>query len=86
MPMVSVDEIHNEIASARERAATEADADEDTDYDIEADLELDEDDELESDEDDEEDLMDEDLGPTPSAAEIRAGFARIAARLSTQAN
>ena len=98
MPHVSVEEIREEIVAARALAAEEEDDDADTDLvDVELDEEAedgpeyDDEDELDVDEDDDVGLADEDdeddedadahAGP-PSPEEIRAGFARIAARLS----
>jgi len=71
IPHVSVDAIREEIASARALATEEEDDD--------ADGDADEDDE--ADEDEDEDGHEEHPAP-PSPDEIRAGFARIAARLT----
>jgi hypothetical protein len=79
MPHVSVGRIREEIAAAKDAAQDESVADEDTDLEIEFDEEY----------EDEEDAYDEEavVGPDvsagpPSPEEIRAGFARIAQRLS----
>jgi hypothetical protein len=83
MPHASVDEIRAEIETAKaaaEEAADEDDYDEDDD-----DLEVSVDDEFDGEEFDDDDLEDiEEVEPTPppSPAEVRAGFARIAAKLS----
>jgi hypothetical protein len=96
LPLVEVERIREEIAVARALAEEEADQDQDTDIDLESEDydeddededEEDEEDEDEEDEDEEDDLEyededeDEHAGP-PSPDEIRAGFARIAARLT----
>lgn len=87
MPHASVEEIRREIDSAR--AAMEGDEGDDeigSEYEAGDDLEVSVDDEYdESDEDfeDEEDVFEEvEPTPPPSPAEVRAGFARIAARLT----
>jgi hypothetical protein len=86
-PHASVDEIRDEIASAR--LAADSDEDEDLDLDDEHDhdhdhveVSLDDDDDDDFDDDDELEL--EEVEPTapPSPSEVRAGFARIAARLA----
>jgi hypothetical protein len=81
LPHASVEEIKEEIAQAR--LAAESDEDEDEDED---DVEVSVDDEFDGhdhDHDHEEDEY-ESVEPTPppSPAEIRAGFARIASKLS----
>jgi hypothetical protein len=81
-PHSSVEDIRDEIATAK----LAADEDEDDDFDLDADnqveLSLDGDDD--DDFDDDEELELEEVEPTapPSPAEVRAGFARIAARLA----
>lgn len=97
LPLVEVDRIREEIAVARALADEEDDTDRDTDLEVDYDDEDDEDEDVEGDEEDDEDYDDEDeedeegededehehvhAGP-PSPEEIRAGFARIAARLA----
>lgn len=85
LPHTSVDEIMGEISSAR--LAAEADEDEDEElYD-----EMGDDVEVSVDEAYDEDALEEDEAeyeevepsPPPSPEEVRAGFARIAAKLST---
>jgi hypothetical protein len=80
LPHASVDEIRDEIASAK--AAAES-SDDDEDYDEEEDFD-DVEVSMESELDDEEDDDFEEVEPTPppSPQEVRAGFARIAARLT----
>jgi hypothetical protein len=68
LPHTSVDEIRAEIAGAMQAAAEEEDADSETDVEYD-------------DEDDEEEVEERPGPPTPE--EIRAGFARIAARLTS---
>jgi hypothetical protein len=96
LPHAAVDDIRSEIAAAR--LAAESDDDElDEDEEIDE-LEFDEDvavsleDDADSDDEDEADDEDEDEagdyeeiepGPPPSPEEVRAGFARIAARLTS---
>jgi len=81
-PHSSVEDIRDEIATAK----LAADEDEDDDYELDPDnqfeLSLDGDDD--DDFDDDEELELEEVEPTapPSPAEVRAGFARIAARLA----
>jgi hypothetical protein len=81
-PHSSVEDIREEIATAK----LAADEDEDDDYELDPDnqveLSLDGDDD--DDFDDDEELELEEVEPTapPSPAEVRAGFARIAARLA----
>ena len=81
-PHSSVEDIRDEIATAK----LAADEDEDDDYELDPDnqveLSLDGDDDDDFDDDDELEL--EEVEPTapPSPAEVRAGFARIAARLA----
>lgn len=98
LPLVEVDRIREEIAVARALADEEADADEDTDLAVDLeddeeyqdedyeDEEYDEEYEEEGEEEDGDEEHDHDhdhehAGP-PSPEEIRAGFARIAARLT----
>jgi hypothetical protein len=94
LPLVEVDRIREEIAVARALADEEEDADRDTDLEVGVDEEEDEDDEgYDEDEEDGEDYDEDEeedeehehehvhAGP-PSPDEIRAGFARIAARLT----
>lgn len=92
LPLVEIERIREEIAVARALADEEADEDQDTDlefqsedYDEDEDEESEDEDEgdedVEYDEDDEDDDEHEHAGP-PSPDEIRAGFARIAARLT----
>jgi hypothetical protein len=105
LPHASVDEIRDEIASARLAAEAEEEDDEEFELDLDEtlaaeDVEVTVDDEYEDgDEDGDEDVdedvydadhVDEDLDlvevelmSPPSPEEVRAGFARIAARLST---
>ena len=81
-PHSSVEDIREEIATAK----LAADEDEDDDYELDPDnqveLSLDGDDD--DDDFDDEELELEEVEPTapPSPAEVRAGFARIAARLA----
>ncbi len=88
LPHTTIDEIRNEIATAR-AAAEEEDYDEfDEDEDLEDDAEGADDVEVSVDDEFEEDVEDDleyeeiEPGPPPSAEEVRAGFARIAAKLS----
>jgi hypothetical protein len=86
-PHSSVDEIREEIATAK----LAAEADEDDDYELGPD-DLDADDHVDvaldgedfADDFDDDDMELEEVEPTapPSPAEVRAGFARIAARLA----
>jgi hypothetical protein len=86
LPHSSVDEIRAEIETAK--SAAESEADEDFDDDEDDDLAVSVDDEFDDDEADEDDLDDvddyEEVEPTPppSPEEVRAGFARIAAKLA----
>ena len=79
LPHSSVDEIRNEIESAKAAAEAEDEGDEDFDFDDSSDVDV----SMEGDDDDEEMELPE-VEPTapPSPEEVRAGFARIAARLS----
>ncbi|HEX6871890.1 MAG TPA: hypothetical protein VF163_12390 [Micromonosporaceae bacterium] len=86
LPHATVEEIRAEITTAK--AAAEAEADEDEDFEEEVqgslDIEYDEQDELSDEEEDE--FEEVEPTPPPSAEEIRAGFARIAARLTASSN
>jgi hypothetical protein len=79
LPHSSVDEIRSEIESAKAAAEAEDEGDEDYDFDDSSDVDV----SMEGDDDDEEMELPE-VEPTapPSPEEVRAGFARIAARLS----
>lgn len=88
LPHASVDEIRAEIAAAKvaaeeEEDEYELDEEEGDDLEVSVDSEFDEDDHEGHDHDEEEEY--EEVEPTtpPSAEEVRAGFARIAARLSS---
>jgi hypothetical protein len=89
-PHSSVDEIREEIATAKLAAEADEDDDdyelgsEDLDAEDHVDVALDGDD-FGDDFDDDEELELEEVEPTapPSPAEVRAGFARIAARLAS---
>jgi hypothetical protein len=83
LPHASVEDIRGEIAKAQ-AAAAEADEDDDEyDFDDSGDVEVSLDDD---DEDDDMELLPEvEPTPPPSPDEVRAGFARIASRLSTGA-
>ena len=78
LPLVEVERIREEIAVAQALAAEESDADEDTDVEVD----LEEPDEDSDDEDNQVDGHDGERGQPPTPDEIRAGFARIAARLT----
>jgi hypothetical protein len=85
LPHTSIDEIRNEIASARAAADLEEydEFDEDEDLDEDADdVEVSVDDEFDEDVEDEPEYEEIEPGPPPSSEEVRAGFARIAAKLS----
>jgi hypothetical protein len=88
-PHSSVDEIRDEIATAKLAAEADEDADDyelgSEDLDAEGHVDVALDDEDLDDFDDDEDLELEEVEPTapPSPAEVRAGFARIAARLAS---
>lgn len=83
LPHSSVDQIRSEIEQAKAAAEAEDEDDEfefDDDDDVEVSLESD------YDEDDEDlDLPEVEPTPPPSPEEVRAGFARIAARLASGA-
>jgi hypothetical protein len=88
-PSVSVDEIRAEIEHAKATAAEELDDEADHDglevaVDDDFDEEDDEDEDEEGDEEDDEEDLYEEVEPTPppSPEEVRAGFARIAAKLA----
>ena len=87
LPHASVDEIRAEIETAKAAAEEEDDEDFDgDDADID-DLEVSVDEDFEGefedeDEDDEDDYEEVEPTPPPSPEEVRAGFARIAAKLS----
>jgi hypothetical protein len=76
-PLVDVEQIRDEIALARTLAEEEADLEQDTDFGVDVDAP-------------DQELIDEDpvteigeeRGAPPTPDEIRAGFARIAARLT----
>jgi hypothetical protein len=76
LPHVSVDEIQAAIETAK-AAAEEDEEDEDDDLEVSVDDEFDESDEGEDDE-----YEEVEPSPPPSPEEVRAGFARIAAKLS----
>ena len=79
LPHSSVDEIRSEIESAKAAAEAEDEGDEDFDFDDSSDVDV----SMESDDDDEEmELPEVEPSTPPSPEEVRAGFARIAARLS----
>lgn len=79
LPHSSVDEIRNEIESAKAAAEAEDEGDEDFDFDDSSDVNV----SMEGDDDDEEmELPEVEPSTPPSPEEVRAGFARIAARLS----
>lgn len=87
LPHASVDEIRGEIASAKAAAEVEEDEfefDED-DVDSDDDVEVSVDDEYDELDHDDDDLEYDEVEPStpPSPEEVRAGFARIAARLSS---
>ena len=88
LPHTTIDEIRNEIATARAAAEEEEydefDEDEDLEDDAEGadDVEVSVDDEFEEDVEDDLEYEEIEPGPPPSAEEVRAGFARIAAKLS----
>jgi hypothetical protein len=85
LPHTSIDEIRNEIASARSAADLEEydEFDEDEELDEDADdVEVSVDDEFDEDVEEEPEYEEIEPGPPPSSEEVRAGFARIAAKLS----
>ena len=86
-PHSSVDDIREEIASAK--AAAEPDEDEDEDFELDPDADVDVSldgasfgDDLDDEDDDDLELEEVEPSTPPSPAEVRAGFARIAARLA----
>jgi hypothetical protein len=85
LPHMTVDQIRSEIATAKlaaeEEEAEYEDLDEGDDVDVSVDESFDETTGFD-DEDDEDDYEVIEPGPPPAPEEIRAGFARIAARLS----
>lgn len=81
LPHVSVDQIRGEIAAARLAAASEDSAGEDSAGEAELAAELDGDDGFGAEHDDGDSEPAEPAEP-PSIDEVRAGFARIAARLT----
>jgi len=84
-PHSSVDDIRDEIATAKLAADEDEDDEFELDPDDQVDVSLDGDDLADDDFDDEDDELElEEVEPTapPSPAEVRAGFARIAARLA----
>ena len=90
LPHASVDEIRAEIETAKAAAAEEEDEDEDEFDDDVEDLEVSVDEDYDSEAFDAEDEADDEVEeyeeveptPPPSPDEVRAGFARIAARLA----
>jgi hypothetical protein len=81
LPHASVEEIRSEIEQAK--AAAEAEDDEEEfEFDDSGDVEVSLDDDDLADEDEEIELQEVEPTPPPSPAEVRAGFARIASRLS----
>ncbi len=82
LPHASVEEIRAEIEKAQTAAAEEDDEDydfDDDDDDDDGDVEV----SLDADDDDDMELLPEvEPTPPPTPAEVRAGFARIASRLS----
>jgi hypothetical protein len=82
IPHSSVDQIRTEIEQAK--AAAESEDEDDAEFDgDDDDLEVAVDDEYDEDDDDELDLPEVEPTPPPSPEEVRAGFARIAARLAS---
>jgi hypothetical protein len=81
LPHASVDEIRSEIASAKLAADDEDEYDEDEDSDdVEVSVDADYD---EHDHDEEDEFPEVEPTAPPSPEEVRAGFTRIAARLSS---
>ena len=82
LPHASVEQIRNEIELAKAAAAEEAEEDEEEfEFEDSGDVDVSlEDDDL--DDDEELELPEVEPTPPPSPAEVRAGFARIASRLS----
>ena len=82
LPHASVDEIRNEIEQAK-AAATEDVDEEEYEFDDSGDVDVSLDDDLDDLGDDEDlELPEVEPTPPPSPDEVRAGFARIASRLS----
>jgi hypothetical protein len=77
LPHASVDQIRNEIEQAKAAADEEAEEDEEFEFDDSGDVDV----SLEEDEEEFE-LPEVEPTPPPSPDEVRAGFARIASRLS----
>jgi hypothetical protein len=85
LPHSSVDEIRTEIEQAKAAAEDEdEDADGEFEFDDASDVEVSLDDEFDEGEDEDE-LPEVEPTPPPSPEEVRAGFARIAARLASGA-
>jgi hypothetical protein len=85
LPHASVDEIMNEIVSAKLAAESEEDEEDELEYDEEGeedDLEVAVDEGYDEEYDEEAEYEEVEPTPPPSPEEIRAGFARIAAKLS----
>jgi len=82
LPHASVDEIRNEIEQAKAAAAEDVD-EEEYEFDDSGDVDVSLDDDLDDLGDDEDlELPEVEPTPPPSPDEVRAGFARIASRLS----
>jgi len=82
LPHASVDEIRNEIELAKAAAADDVD-EEEYEFDDSGDVDVSLDDDLDDLGDDEDlELPEVEPTPPPSPDEVRAGFARIASRLS----
>ena len=89
LPHASVEQIRNEIETAKAAAEVEEDEfefeeDEEADADDDVEVSVDEDYDEQTD-DDELDYEEVEPSPPPSPEEVRAGFARIAARLAAGA-
>ena len=83
LPHASVEEIRAEIETAKAAAAEDEDEDYDVDDDDDLAVSVDDDfDEEDLDEDDIDEYEEVEPTPPPSPEEVRAGFARIAAKLS----
>lgn len=83
IPHSSVDQIRAEIEQAKAAAETEDDEDAEFDADMDMEVVVDEEyDELSDADDEDLDLPEVEPTPPPSPEEVRAGFARIAARLA----
>jgi hypothetical protein len=84
LPHASVDEIRDEIASAKLAAEDEDEYDEDEDSDdVEVSVDADYDEHADHDHDEEDEFPEVEPTAPPSPEEVRAGFTRIAARLSS---